>query len=84
MGNFEATYVDPIPVLVYQNVDESTNAETRHSESDDDQCSYENVSLDGKTISHDSDGSDYQNTEFLDQMKMGSGDDEPVYVNKTA
>ncbi|XP_014052993.1 uncharacterized protein isoform X1 [Salmo salar] len=84
MGNFEPTYVDPMPVLVYQNVDESTNAETRHSEIDDDQCSYENVFPSSDTISRDSDGSDYENSEFLEKIKMGSGDDEPVYVNKTA
>ncbi|KAK6317272.1 hypothetical protein J4Q44_G00126720 [Coregonus suidteri] len=96
MGSFEPTYVDPIPALVYQNVDESTNAETRYSETDhpvvlsaelapdDDQCSYENVFPSIDIINRDSDGSDYENSEFLEQMKMGSADDEPVYVNKTA
>ncbi|CAB1352386.1 unnamed protein product, partial [Coregonus sp. 'balchen'] len=42
------TPVDPIPALVYQNVNESTNAET--------------------------DGSDYENSEFLAQVKMGLED----------
>ncbi|XP_041742266.1 LAT2 domain-containing protein isoform X2 [Coregonus clupeaformis] len=76
MGSIEPTYVDPIPALVYQNVNESRNAET-----DGDQ--YENVFPSIDTISRDSDGSDYENSEFLAQVKMGLEDDEPDYVNDT-
>ncbi|XP_020341247.2 linker for activation of T-cells family member 2 isoform X1 [Oncorhynchus kisutch] len=81
MGKVEPTYVDPIPVLVYQNVNESANAE---SETDGDQ--YENVFPSIDTISRGSDGSDYENSEFLEQVKMGLEpleDDEPDYVNDT-
>ncbi|XP_064834630.1 linker for activation of T-cells family member 2-like isoform X2 [Oncorhynchus masou masou] len=84
MGSVEPTYVDPIPVLVYQNVNESANADTRESETDGDQ--YENVFPSIDTISRGSDGSDYENSEFLEQVKMGLEpleDDEPDYVNDT-
>ncbi|XP_013992811.1 uncharacterized protein isoform X2 [Salmo salar] len=84
MGSVEPTYVDPIPALVYQNVNESTNADTRDSETDGDQ--YENVFPTIDTISRGSDGSDYENSEFLEQVKMGLEpleDDEPDYVNDT-
>ncbi|KAL0994509.1 hypothetical protein UPYG_G00123180 [Umbra pygmaea] len=79
-GSFEPTYVDPIPALVYQNLDESTKKNTRDSETDGDQYAYENVFPSFHTVTRDSDGSDYENSDFLDNVGV---DDEPDYVNNT-
>ncbi|XP_019903365.1 uncharacterized protein si:dkey-183i3.6 isoform X2 [Esox lucius] len=79
--SFEPTYVHPIPALIYQNVEESINAKTMNSETDIDQP-YENVFPSIEAITN-SDGSDYENTEFLEQAKMELEDSEPDYVNDT-
>ncbi|XP_067085092.1 LAT2 domain-containing protein [Osmerus mordax] len=84
MGTCEPTYVDPIPALVYQNIDETMNTDQRDSESDTEQCPYENVfpSLPlSDTMNSNNDGSDYENSEFLEQVKRDQEDDEPDYVN---
>lgn len=84
IGHFEPTYVHPIPALVYQNVDESLHGEGRDADTDADQCPYENVfpSLSiSETVDHNSDGCDYENSDFLEHIQSDQGDDEPDYVN---
>ncbi|KAJ8402243.1 hypothetical protein AAFF_G00371080 [Aldrovandia affinis] len=71
LGDFETTYVNPIPNLVYQNVTDI--------DKDVDTYSYENVFPTLDAISEDADSSDYTNTSFLEEMKKE--EDEPDYVN---
>ncbi|KAG9351900.1 hypothetical protein JZ751_023151 [Albula glossodonta] len=73
LGDFEPMYVDPIPNSVYQNI-------TTDKEKDADTNSYENVfPTVSNPVSEDSESSDYQNTDFLEEMK--EEEDEPDYVN---
>ncbi|XP_062391700.1 LAT2 domain-containing protein [Sardina pilchardus] len=69
-GTCEPTYVDPIPTNLYGN------------DPEEDQCSYENV-FPTSSIKHQSDGSDYENADFLVHNKITDDElDEPDYVNQ--
>ncbi|XP_048093437.1 LAT2 domain-containing protein isoform X1 [Alosa alosa] len=69
-GTCEPTYVDPIPTNLYGN------------DPEEDQCSYENV-FPTSSIKHQSDGSDYENADFLVHNEITEDElDEPDYVNQ--
>ncbi|XP_056450567.1 uncharacterized protein LOC130385859 isoform X1 [Gadus chalcogrammus] len=67
---FEATYVSPLPIAVYGNIEEIKQAASASN-----LCDYENI----LTASSINDDEDYENSEFLKNIEDLT--DDPDYVN---
>lgn len=76
-GSPDHTYVDPLPLSVYEN--ENAQTQTGASDADPNPSVYANI-IQSLPIKDEDD--DYENSAFLDQVVQQQDDDEPDYVNE--